>query len=263
MTVQDSYSLSIEKGYAGLLADINPIRTISGVVEETNGIGFGLGVIKGTNDKQVKLPSSDSDSLVGITIHSHVFENNADNVAIMADEQIASVLQEGSIYVQPEDSVTPASSVYCRYKEGEQVSTITFSGALTSGSIDLDVDGVALTSVAFNTSMAQTMADLGSQLTTDFPTKIQTTIVDGNTLEIISQASLNVVIDSIVVTTDPATGAWAVNRAYDADLTVGRFLSSDGSVAGVANTDVAFAVTALSYDETAAADGICKLRSKL
>jgi len=251
------------KGLEGQLADINPIRVVSGVIEQAAGIDFGRGVIRGTDDDQIKLPSSSSDTLRGITIHSHNFEMDINSVAIMKDTEIASVLQEGAVLISPEDAVVPTDSVYCRYKEGEQVSTITFSGALTSGSIDLDVDGVAMTQVAFNTSMAQTMADLGAQLVADFPAKVQSTIVDGNTLEIISQASINVVIDSIVVTTDPATGSWAVNRAYDSTLTTGRFRTDDGAVAGVAGTAVAFAVTVAKFDETCDADGICKLVAKL
>ena len=266
MAVQSSYSQNITKGLAGQLADINPIRTASGIIEETDGIDFGLGVIRGTDDDQIKLPSSSGDALRGITIHSHSFEMDINSVAIMKDTEVASVLQDGSIYVQPEQLVTPESPVYCRYKEGEQVSTLTFDGVLvTSNVIDMDVDGVAMTSVTFATSHAATMAAIAAQLVSDFPAKIQTVVVDGNTLEIIAQASINVIIDGIVVTlgAGQALGTWAVDRAYDSELTVGRFRADDGSILGIADTEVAFAVTALTYDESVAADGICKIVAKL
>ena len=195
-----------------------------------------------------------------------MFENNAANVAIMKDEDVGSVLQEGAIYVKPEQAVTPASSVYCRYKLGEQVSTLTFSGVLvTSNVIDMDVDGVAMTSVTFATNHATTMGLIAAQLVADFPSKILSVVVDGNTLEIIAQPETNIVIDGIVVTlgAGQVTGAWAVDRAYDSALTPGRFRIDDGAITGIASTAIAFAVSTANYDETVAADGICKLVKKL
>ena len=154
MSVQSSYSANITKGFAGLIADINPKVTLTGIVEEANGIDFGLGVIQGTADDQIKLPSSSGDTLNGVTVHSHSFELDENNVAIMKDEDVGTVMEDGFIYVSPEDAVIPGDVAFFRYSASFQVSTLTFDQALTSGSVDLDVDGVAMPPVEFTASMA-------------------------------------------------------------------------------------------------------------
>lgn len=262
MTVQTGYEQNIERAFEGMIADINPKVTVTGIVEEANGIDFGRGVIRGTSDDQILLPSGSGNTLKGVTVHSHSFEQNAAGVTLMPDEAAGTVMEDGFIYVQPEDAVIPGDVAFCQYTASFQVSTLTFDQALTSGSVDLDVDGVAMTQVAFNASMAQTLADIATQLLADFPLLITSGVADGNTLEIISVTGNNIVIDSIVVTTDPAVGSWAVDRAYDATHVPGRFRSNDGSVSGIANTAVAFTTTTYTFEETIAADGIAKMRVK-
>lgn len=265
MSVQLNVSQNISKGLEGQLADLNPIKSVSGIVEEALGIDFGRGVIRGTNDDQILSPSGSGNTLRGVTIHSHSFELDANNVAIMPDEAVGSVLLDGFIYVKPEDAVVPGDVAFFRYSVSFQVSTLTFDAVLvTSNTIDLDVDGVAMTQVTFNTNHATTMGLIAAQLVADFPLKITSVVVDGNTLEIISVTGNNIVIDSIVVAAgaSQANGSWAVDRAFNSAHVPGRFRSDDGAVSGIANTAIAATTTTYTFEETVAADGIAKLRVK-
>lgn len=57
--------------------------------------------------------------------------------------------------------------------------TLAFSGDLIIGNtIDLDVNGTAMTQVAFNTNNATTLGDIATQLVTDFPTLIASASAD-------------------------------------------------------------------------------------
>ena len=166
--VQTAYSSSIIRGIEGGLADLNPKRIVTGLVEETNGISFGLGVIRGTAGDQVKLPSASGDLLRGVSIHSHTVANDANDVAVFADTDAASILREGEIYVKPEQATTRDAAAFCRYQEGAQVSTLTFDAELVaSNTIDMDVDGVAMTTETFDTLHSTTMTNIALQLVED------------------------------------------------------------------------------------------------
>lgn len=265
--VQTSYSQAIVRAIEGGLADINPRTTVTGIIEELLGIGFGLGVIRGTAGDQILLPSGSGNTLRGITVHSHNFETDViTDLATMADEASGTVIRRGGIYVRPEQATTRDAQAFCRFAIGEQVSIITFNQALTSGTIDLDVDGVAMTQVAFNASMGQTMSDLAAQLVTDFPTKIASAATNGAGplgVSIKCVPATNIVVDSIVVTTDPATGAWANSRPYDSTVKLGTFRIDDGSVATVTGTAIAFSATNILFDEACDADSLCIARMNL
>jgi len=263
--VQTSVELVLTKANEGMLADINPIRVDTGIIEQTAGIKFGRGVIQGTADDQVKLPSGSGDSILGVTIATANFVADSDGVVTMPDESSGSILEEGSIYVIPIDAVVPAEAVYCVYKTPEQVSTITFDADIvTSNTVDMDVDGVAMTQVTFSSSHATTMGLIATQLVTDFPLVIDTAVVDGRTIEIIAIDGEEIAITDIVVAAggSQAGGTWAINRAYDATILPGMFRGDDGSVTGIASSGYAVACTGWTYEETAAAGVIAKIRVK-
>ena len=64
--MQTDYSKYMDEAFAGMIVNsYRPRNTISRAVEETNGIDFGLGVVKGTDpNKQVALPYSEVATLV-------------------------------------------------------------------------------------------------------------------------------------------------------------------------------------------------------
>lgn len=90
--------------------------------------------------------------------------------------------------------------------------TITFSWALvTSNVVDLDVNWVAMTSVPFNSSDAQTLADIATQLVTDFPTVIASASAGTNSVKITPvTTNSSVVITNIVVTLWAGQATWTV-----------------------------------------------------
>lgn len=79
---------------------------------------------------------------------------------------------------------------------------ITFSGVLvTSNVVDLNVNGVAMTSVPFNGTDSQTLADIATQLVTDFPTLIESATAGTNLVEVVGvDNNASVSITDVVVT---------------------------------------------------------------
>lgn len=263
--VQTSVGSALTKAQEGLLADINPTLIDTGIIEQTAGIKFGRGVIQGTADDQVKLPSGSGDSIIGVTVATANFVADSDGIVTMPNESSGSVLKDGAIYVQPLDAVVPAEAVFCVYKTPEQVSTITFDADLvTSNTIDMDVNSVAMTQETFDTDHATTMANIAAQLVADFPLLIDTAVVDARTIEIIAVDGQEIAITNIVVAAgaSQAGGTWAINRAYDATILPGVFRGDDGSVSGIANTAYAVACTNWTFEETAGAGGLSKIRVK-
>lgn len=263
--IQTAVALALTKAQEGLLADINPIAVDTGIIEETNGIKFGRGVIQGTADDEVLLPSSSSDSVIGVTIATANFVADADGIVTMPNKASGSILKDGHIYVSPLDAVVPAEALFCVYKTPEQVSTITFDADLvTSNTIDMDVNAVALTQETFASDHATTMANIAAQLVTDFPLLIDTAVVDARTIEIIAIDGEEIAITDIVVAAgaSQAGGTWAINRAYDATILPGVFRGDNGAVTGIANSAYAVAVTGGTFEETAAAGGLAKIRVK-
>jgi hypothetical protein len=107
--------------FAGLLADADKCYIRSHVNEEATAIPFGVGVVQGTLDSDAKLPAVSTDwrKFLGVTAHSHAYENQAlAGTAGIAADAVANVVLRGPVYVQVESSVTPASPVYCRHAAG-------------------------------------------------------------------------------------------------------------------------------------------------
>lgn len=121
--------------------------------------------------------------------------------------------------------------------------SIVFSGDLvTSNTINMDVNGTAMTQVTFSDDNATTLAAIATQLTTDFPLLIKnaTAVAASDTIFVTPQAGVTLVIDSIVVAAGAgqATGAFAANitiadegKYYDID-TVGVDGSSESATTG-------------------------------
>ena len=81
---------------------------------------------------------------------------------------------------------------------------IIFSWALiTANTIDLDVNGVAMTQVPFNTSDAQTLADIATQIASDFATVAS---ADAGTNKVLVYGAD---INSTVVITNVVVASWA------------------------------------------------------
>lgn len=78
---------------------------------------------------------------------------------------------------------------------------ITFSGPIVSGNvISLRINGVNSPTVPYNTSSAQTLADLASVLLSNFPTEIASATVVGNTVKLVPVLGKQIIVSSIGIT---------------------------------------------------------------
>lgn len=96
---------------------------------------------------------------------------------------------------------------------------LTFDAALvTSNTIDLDVNGVAMTQVAFNTDNNTTLDDIATQLTTDFPTVIASAARNWtDTIDIVPVTWQNVRITDIVVAGWASQANGSINKLTQTD----------------------------------------------
>ena len=67
MPVQTTYSATHGAAFEGQKKDLQLYNTTSKTVEEALGIPFGRGVVRGTGDDQVLLPSAAGQDFMGVT----------------------------------------------------------------------------------------------------------------------------------------------------------------------------------------------------
>lgn len=109
MSVQTSYSRDFSEAFAGLLGDIRPNTIVTGIAEGT--VGFGLGVVAGTNSDQVKVVNASTDTLRGISVHQHVEQSTAGaQDATYDDEDAVGVMTKGTVWM-PVETTTADPSV--------------------------------------------------------------------------------------------------------------------------------------------------------
>lgn len=94
MAAQTTYSYSTPSGVPGGLLDINPYSTVSRLIEDATSIKFGLGVVKGTSDQQVKIGSG---TFVGVLVE-RAHELEKDNSLKIEAGEAFTVLTKGGIW---------------------------------------------------------------------------------------------------------------------------------------------------------------------
>lgn len=153
----------------GMKADLVDDYVVSKVAE--GALPFGRYVNIGTDaDKQAKLPEASGDVTtvgknVGVVLHSHAMESSLTESPRYPDKSLVSVVRKGTVYVKPEQAVSPSDSVFVRFKGKKQVQTLVFDADIVTGNtINGSVDGVAITPVPFNTSHLTTMNDLADAI---------------------------------------------------------------------------------------------------
>lgn len=126
--VQSTYSETISAANAGMPADAD-YSAISRIVEEANGIGFGLACQQGTNDKQAKLGGASAAVFAGISIRDRTLVNAVGEEADeYQDESVMSLMIRGEIWVTVGGNVSAGNDVTFA------ASTGVLSSAATSGS---------------------------------------------------------------------------------------------------------------------------------
>lgn len=124
--------LTDRKLFEGQYADLmDDPEARTGINADTQIIIFGRGVVQGSGDKDVLLPSSASDTFLGIALYTETFEKRADGtnqylnsidpttgkMGYPLKHEVAYVV-DGAVGVLIDGPVTPKSPVYCRFAGG-------------------------------------------------------------------------------------------------------------------------------------------------
>jgi len=113
---QLAYNTKSGIAFEGMLADLQNNDVVSRANGEASAdIPFGIGVTRLT-DTEVDLPTLIGDHLVGVSVHSHAYDNRDPNQAPegVRANQLVSVLRQGVVWVRPEDAVTEGGAVFMR-----------------------------------------------------------------------------------------------------------------------------------------------------
>ena len=155
-------------GVAGQLSDVGH-RDIISLRNSLQIVPFGRAIDKVVGSENAgQLPISGG-VLEGVALRDLPISGavNAEQYPVDSPMNVA---KKGRVVVDVEEVVSGDDAVYVRFDGKSQVQTITLDIDLeASNVIDMDVDGVAMTQVPWNASHNQTMTDICTQLTTDFP----------------------------------------------------------------------------------------------
>jgi hypothetical protein len=161
MPIQTGFSYSYDKAFAGMLWGIGLRELITGVSADP--IPFGRAVVFDDSQiephegrKPVKLPSASSDRVIGIARHIHteptglrtpVGQEYQNETSEYLPKSAISIVEQGKIYVEVEDDVSPGDPVFVRFASG--------AGGDKLGAFRKDADtstAVALENAEFVTS---------------------------------------------------------------------------------------------------------------
>jgi hypothetical protein len=107
-TVQSTYDDNIRAAVAGMRANEEPCTLISRNVETEAGIGFGVGIMQGTEDKQCLI--SDGSTLLGITVRERSVDPATPN--LFAENESARIMTSGVIWVLNTGGVAAGDPVH-------------------------------------------------------------------------------------------------------------------------------------------------------
>lgn len=113
---QTEITATMSRGYAGML-DGADHHIASGIQAESSAeIPFGVCVVRGTGDDDVKLPAASTDKPRGVVVHSHNYDKDQElgSTGIKPKSQVG-VLRRGRILVVVEEAVVPGDRGYVRY----------------------------------------------------------------------------------------------------------------------------------------------------
>lgn len=134
--MQTSYEFAMAPAFPGMLADATPHIVDSARNEEPGKIPFGIGLIRGTTDSDVKLPAAATDIIAGISVHTHAVDQRGFTGANDAIDTKGSVniLKWGRCRVLIEQPVVSTDPVFVRI-------TPNGAGKLQQGIFRKDDDG--------------------------------------------------------------------------------------------------------------------------
>jgi hypothetical protein len=106
-TISESYASTMSNGYAGAIVNTEPRTLISRTVEDAAGIGFGLVVMQGTNDKGCVI--GDGTSFLGVTVREQ--DTEASDPDVFAQYDSARIMTKGVVWVVNNGGVSAGDEV--------------------------------------------------------------------------------------------------------------------------------------------------------
>jgi hypothetical protein len=122
-TVQSTYSDNIAAGYAGAIANQEHKVLISRTVEDAAGIGFGLAVMQGTEDKGCVI--GDGTDFLGVTVREQ--DTDPADPDVFAQYDSARIATKGVIWIANSGGVSA----------GDPVSLLPAGALGTGGSVEV------------------------------------------------------------------------------------------------------------------------------
>jgi len=158
--MQTSYNFEMAVGTKGQRAD-NGHYDILSKNNPVDRLYFGRGVAKVAGDEDgVQLPDAADNRFEGCVLRDMGEPNEY-------FEPLSSVpvVQRGRIFVEVEEAVTPDDDVYATFDGRAQVQTLTFDADFVEDNeIDMNINGTAITAVAFDTDHDTTLAALAVEI---------------------------------------------------------------------------------------------------
>ena len=154
--VDFNYSENMAAGVAGAIASSTAKTLISATVETAAGVGFGVPVQRGDNDRGCKIMASGATSVYGITVldRSVAPSDDAPDKFLQYDD--ARLMQKGETWVPVTDAggVVPGDPVWVKLADG------TFSNADVGSDGSLKLPGCTWESTAANGAVARIRVNL-------------------------------------------------------------------------------------------------------
>lgn len=114
--VQSSYKYYMDNAYPGTIAELTKSNRIDSFLNDSGvPIEFGLGVVRGSTDYDARLPSSNTDFFLGVTVRDLARENISYSSTTYLSSDVMSVLRTGRIHVVSEVHVEYGDPVFCRF----------------------------------------------------------------------------------------------------------------------------------------------------
>lgn len=134
------YKQEMDAGVAGAIVNTENKDIFSRTVEDEAGVGFGLAVAQGANDKGIRAVTTGDTAFVGVTVLDRTATNLTDNKFVQYES--ARILEEGVIWVEVTEAVKAGDAAAVDLATGK----FNKSGAAYAGArfdTSADVGGLA------------------------------------------------------------------------------------------------------------------------
>jgi len=148
---QTDYSLNPAEGFAGMIADSSDTRIKSASAEVE--VAFGLGVVAGTDaEKQVALPTADTDVFRGIAVQTHKGGADGEYVAKYEVKDALGYLTKGTVWVDANVAVSVDEPAYliASGADAGKFTNVSTGNIATGGKFTKTIAGAGLSVIEIN-----------------------------------------------------------------------------------------------------------------